>query len=203
MNRLEQQMNFLLELDKLKQIKRQTLLIDGTRQENDVEHSWHLTLFAMVLSEYANEQVDLLKTMKMVMLHDVIELDAGDTYAYDETGNATKKEREEKAADRIFHLLPEDQAAEYRALWDEFEAMDTPESKFANTLDKIQPVLLNHLEGGTNWRKHHVKERQILDRNKRTPEGSQSLWDYVRPIIEENIAKGNIISDGHDEGTTK
>lgn len=195
MNRLEQQLSFIMELDKVKQIMRQTYLADGSRKENDAEHSWHLALMAFVLAEYANEPVDVCKLMKMVMLHDIIEIDAGDTYAYDSAGNASKRQRELQAAERIYRLLPEDQAAQYRALWDEFEAMETPEAKFANTLDKLQPLLLNHASGGLSWREHGVKESQILGRNARTPEGSKELWQYAASLIEENVRKGNIKKD--------
>lgn len=195
MTRLEQQLSFILELDKLKQIGRQTYLADGSRKENDAEHSWHLALMAFILAEYANEPVDVCKTMKMVMLHDVIEIDAGDTYAYDSEGNATKRERELQAAERLYRLLPEDQAAEYRSLWDEFEAMETPEAKFANTLDKVQPLLLNHASGGRSWREHGVKESQVRKRNARTAEGSDTLWEHASALIEANIRNGNLSKD--------
>lgn len=192
MERLEQQLNFLLEMDKLKSVIRQTYLADGSRKEDDAEHSWHLAMMAFILAEYANEPIDVLKTMKMVMLHDVIEIDAGDTYAYDTAGNATKRVRELAAADRIFALLPADQAAEFRGLWDEFEAMETMEARFANTLDKVQPLLLNHASGGKSWMEHGVKASQVMGRNARTPEGSEALWQYAKALIEENISKGNI-----------
>lgn len=192
MERLKQQLNFLLEMDKLKSVFRQTYLADGSRKENDAEHSWHLAMMAFLLAEYANEPVDVLKTMKMVMLHDVIEIDAGDTYAYDTAGNATKKVRELAAAKRIFALLPDDQAAEFRGLWDEFEAMETMEAKFANTLDKMQPLLLNHASEGKSWIEHGVSFSQVMGRNARTPEGSEALWQYMKTLIEENISKGNI-----------
>lgn len=192
MERLEQQLNFLLEMDKLKSVIRQTYLADGSRKEDDAEHSWHLAMMAFILAEYANEPIDVLKTMKMVMLHDVIEIDAGDTYAYDTAGNATKRVRELAAADRIFALLPADQAAEFRGLWDEFEAMETMEARFANTLDKVQPLLLNNASGGKSWMEHGVKASQVMGRNARTSEGSEVLWQYVKTLIEENISKGNI-----------
>lgn len=194
MDRLERQLAFILEMDKMKSIVRQTYLANGSRKEDDAEHSWHLTLMAFVLAEYANEDIDVSKTMKMVMLHDVIEIDAGDTYAYDEAGNQTKKKRELAAADRLFAILPADQEAEYRALWDEFEAMDTPEAKFANTLDKIQPVLLTNAEGGSSWKEHGVKRTQIMTRNARSHEGSEELWKYIKSLIDENIKSG-IIKD--------
>lgn len=194
MERLAKQIEFILEMDKMKSIVRQTYLANGSRKEDDAEHSWHLTLMAFVLAEYANEPVDVLKTMKMVMLHDVIEIDAGDTYAYDEAANQTKKKRETAAADRLFSILPADQENEFRALWDEFEAMNTPEARFANTLDKIQPVLLTNTEGGSSWKEHGVKRTQIMTRNARTHEGSEELWKYIKSLIEENIRNG-IIKD--------
>ncbi len=192
MNRFEQQINFIMELDKIKKIGRQTYLADGSRKENDAEHSYHLALMAFVLAEYANEKIDVLKTMKMVLLHDVIEIDAGDTYAYDEAANASKRERELKAAERIFSLLPEDQKAEYRSLWDEFEEMKTPESLYANTLDKVQPLLLNHASGGKSWEEHGVMVSKVLKRNERTHEGSEALWEYARTLIQENVEKGRL-----------
>lgn len=192
MTRLEQQLQFITELDKLKSITRQTYIVDGTRKENDSEHSWHLALMCILLNEYANEHIDVLKTMTMVLIHDVVEIDAGDTYAYDEKGNETKREREVKAANRIFRLLPEDQSEYYRNLWDEFELGVSMEAKFANTLDKVQPILLNHLSGGKAWREHGVNESQVMKRNEKTHEGSNSLWQYVEEIIEMNIENGNI-----------
>ena len=192
MERFMQQLNFLLEMDKLKSIVRQTYLADGSRKENDAEHSWHLAMMVFLLAEYSNEPIDVLKTMKMVMLHDVIEIDAGDTYAYDTAGNKTKRLREVAAAQRIFTLLPDDQAAEFRGLWDEFEAMETIEAKFANTLDKMQPLLLNHASGGKSWMEHGVNFSQVMERNARTSEGSEALWQYMKTLIEENICKGNI-----------
>lgn len=193
--RLQQQMNFLLEIDKEKTIKRQTLISDGSRQETDAEHAWHLAVMCGLLSEYANEKIDVAHTMLMVLMHDLVEIDAGDTYAYDTAGNKTKRERELKAADRIYNLLPPDQAKLARELWDEFEAMETPEAKFANTLDKIQPVMLNDAAGGISWTRHQVREEQILGRNVRTPEGSEALWEYARGLIEKNVENGNIIKE--------
>lgn len=193
MERLEQQMRFILELDKQKKIGRQTYLADGSRKEGDAEHAWHMAIMAFLLAEYANEEIDVLKTVKMILMHDVVEIDAGDTYAYDAEGNKTKKVREQKAADRIYGLLPKEQQEECRALWEEFEAMETPEAKFANTLDKVQPVLLNHASGGRSWKEHGVKKSQIMERNANTGMGSGILWDYIRSIIEENTKKGNIM----------
>ncbi len=192
MERLERQLRFLLELDKQKEIVRQTYLADASRKEGDAEHAWHLAVMAFLLADYANEEIDVLKTIKMVLLHDVVEIDAGDTYAYDTEGSKTKRIREERAADRIYGMLPEDQKQEYRALWEEFEQRETPEAKFANTLDKVQPALLNHASGGKSWREHGIKKEQILNRNRTTHEGSETLWEYIRTLIEENTQKGNI-----------
>ena len=194
MDRLEQQMKFILEVDKLKRIGRQSYLTgDDGRKENDAEHSWHLAMMALLLSEYANEKTDLTKVIAMVLIHDLVEIDAGDTYAYDEAGNETKRARELKAADRIFQILPEDQAEWMRGLWDEFEENETKESHFAHTLDKIHPILLNDATKGRAWKEHGVKLHQILDRNKKTPEGSAVLWDYAEKLLEKNVEKGSII----------
>ncbi len=171
--RLKKQKEFLLEVDKMKQIYRQTHIRGGSRQENDAEHSWHLALMAFLLSEHANEEVDVLKVMKMVLIHDLVEIDAGDTYAYDAAGNASKRQREEKAADRIFGILPEDQEKEIRNLWEEFEQYETPEAEFAHVLDNFQPLSLNDDNGGMDWKRHQVHKSQILKRNEKTPLGSR------------------------------
>lgn len=195
MTDFEKQISFIMELDKIKKITRQTYLSDGSRKENDAEHSWHLALMVFVLAEYANEPIDVLKTMKMVLLHDVIEIDAGDTYAYDTEGNKTKRERELKAADRIFGLLPKEQGEEFRSLWDEFEEMETPEAKFANMLDKVQPLLLNDAAGGKSWQEHGVKQSQVLERNKRTGEGSDAIWAYAKTLIGKNVKEGHLLDE--------
>ena len=192
-------MAFLLEADKSKQVFRQTYISDASRKENDAEHSWHLALMCALMSEYANEPIDVAKTMTMVLIHDIIEIDAGDTYAYDEAGNSTKRERELKAADRIFGLLPEDQGKWLRGLWEEFEAAETPEARFALALDKVQPVLLNDATNGQAWEEHGVRISQILKRNQKTPEGSEALWDYTRGLIEKNVALGKIQDDREKE----
>lgn len=192
MDRLEQQLAFLLEIDKQKEIIRQTYLADGSRKETDAEHAWHMAVMCMVLSEYSNEPIDVARTVMMLLTHDLVEIDAGDTYAYDEQGNATKQEREQKAAERIYGMLPDGQREYLRGLWDEFEAMETPEAKFANTLDKIQPVLLTDQAEGKSWKEHGVRESQIMGRNKRTHEGSETLWNYIREIIEKNVDAGFI-----------
>ncbi len=191
-DRLSRQMNFILEIDKLKNITRQTYIADGSRKENDTEHSWHLAMMCMLLSEYSNEKIDVLRTMSMVLIHDIIEIDAGDTYAYDVEGNTTKREREVKAAERLFGLLPKDQAEYMRNLWEEFEEHITPEAKFALTLDKVQPVMLNSASDGKSWREHGVKAEQIMNRNATTHEGSEKIWEYCKLIIDNNIEIGNI-----------
>lgn len=196
MSRIEQQLEFMCEIDAMKQIGRQTYLRDASRKENDAEHSWHLAMMALIMSEHANESVDVLRVISMVLVHDLVELDAGDTYAYDDAGNATKREREVAAADRIFHILPDDQAAFVRDLWDEFEAGETKEAKFAHTLDNIQPMMLNDATDGKAWREHEVKVSQILHRNEHTMEGSHTMWDYAKEhMIEKNVKKGAIIDD--------
>lgn len=190
--RLEKQLDFILELDKLKNIKRRSYVADGSAHEDDAQHSWHLALMAMLLSEYAKEKVDVLHVIKMVLIHDAVEIDAGDTYAYDKEGNVTKREREEKAADRIFRILPEEQAQEMRSLWEEFEAAATPEAKFARTLDNVQPVLLNDITKGRSWKEHGVKAGQVLERNRITREGSDVLWNHVQCLVDKNQKLGNL-----------
>lgn len=191
-NDLDKQIKFLMEIDKSKEIIRQTYIADASRKENDAEHSWHLAIMAFLLADYANEKIDVLHVVEMVLIHDLIEIDAGDTYAYDTAGNKTKVEREKKAAERIFNILPARQAQMIRELWDEFEEQNTPESKFANTLDHIQPILLNNASGGKSWREHGVQKNQIVNRNENTPHGSAELWDYCKKIIDENVNKGNV-----------
>lgn len=193
--RLEQQMAFILECDKTKNIFRQTYLADGSRKENDGEHAWHLALMAMLLCEHANEKVDVLRVMQMVIVHDLVEIDAGDTYAYDSAGNETKAKREQKAADRIFAILPKDQENFIRGLWEEFEAGQTPEAKFANALDKCQPMLLNDASGGKSWTEHDVCAAQVIERNKKTPEGSKRIWEYQKEIIAKNVREGKLRGD--------
>lgn len=165
MTRLEQQIQFLVEIDKVKNIFRQTYLADGNRKENDAEHSWHIALMAFLLKEHVEEPVDVMKVIIMVLIHDLVEIDAGDTYAYDAAGATDKREREEKAADRIFGLLPKDQGIYFRELWEEFEAYETADAKYAHLLDNFQPVLLNDASGGKSWAEHGVKKSQIYKRN--------------------------------------
>ena len=193
--RLGQQIRFILEVDKVKNIFRQTYLADGQRKENDAEHSWHLALSAVLLKEHMKEDVDLTKVMIMVLIHDLVEVDAGDTYAYDTAGNATKRQREEAAADRIFGILPEDQGKMLRQLWEEFEAYETPEARFAHVMDNFQPMTLNDDNGGGDWKRHQVKKSQILKRNEKTSSGSREIWSCMEEMIQENIEKGNIIDE--------
>lgn len=194
--RLEKQFDFFREIDKEKFIGRQTYLTDGERKENDAEHAWHMAIMTVLLSEYANEKIDVLKTVMMLLIHDLVEIDAGDTYAYDEEGKKTQREREEKAAKRIFGLLPEEQGGKLMALWEEFEAYETPEANFAHTMDNIQPVMLNDATDGKAWLEHGVHLSQILGRNKKTAEGSRELWQYAyEKMIAPNVAKGRIIED--------
>ena len=195
MERLQQQMKFILEVYKVKQIIRQTYLADGSRKENDAEHSWHLALMAVLLKEYANEEVDLAKVIPMVLLHDLVEIDAGDTYAYDQSGLATQRARETKAADRIFGMLPEDQGTKFRNLWEEFEAYETAEAKFAHVLDNCQPLLLNDASGGKSWKEHTVHKSQIYKRNEHTAEGSREIWEYMQQLIDKHIQLGHVIDD--------
>lgn len=191
--RLDKQMEFIREIDKEKKIGRQTYLSDASRKENDAEHAWHMAIMTILLSEYANEEIDVLKTVTMLLIHDLVEIDAGDTYAYDEEGKKTQHEREAKAAERIFGILPEDQGKKLRVLWEEFEAYETKEAKFAHTMDNIQPAMLNAAIDGADWVLHGVQLEQILGRNKKTAEGSEVLWDYAyQNIIEPNVKKGRI-----------
>lgn len=195
-DRLIKQIKFIEEIDKEKLIGRQTYLADASRKENDAEHAWHMAIMAVLLSEYSNEKIDVLKTMTMLLIHDIVEIDAGDTYAYDEDGKKTQRQRELTAADRIFGLLPSDQAEYMRGLWDEFEERKTPEAKFARTLDNIQPVMLNNASGGRSWEEKCVHLNQILKRNENTKDGSETLWDYTyNNFIKPNVEKGKIKED--------
>ncbi|MGO0058473.1 HD domain-containing protein [Brevibacillus fluminis] len=195
MERLKQQIDFLIEIDKLKHVFRQTVLIDGSRQENDAEHSWHLAMLAMILHEHANEPgLDLLKMIKMVLIHDLVEIDAGDTFIYDEKGNLDKAEREQAAADRIFAILPADQASELRALWDEFEQRETPEARFAAVIDRLQPLIHNYVTEGTSWKKNNVTADKVIARNRFIRDVSEPLGMYVEELIADSIQKGYLRS---------
>lgn len=191
--RLKKQMEFALEMDKEKGIGRQTYILNALRKENDAEHGWHLALMTMLLAEYANEKIDVSRTVEMVTIHDVVEIDAGDTYAYDDAGNATKAEREQKAANRIFGILPEEQGKYFMDLWLEFEAASTPEAKFATAIDSVQPVMLNNASNGLAWREHGVAASKVQERAlKKIKPGSEKLYEMVMDIIAENVKKGNL-----------
>lgn len=191
--RLKKQKEFLLEVDKMKQIYRQTHIRGGSRQENDAEHSWHLALMAFLLEEHSNEPVDITRVIKMVLIHDLVEVYAGDTYAYDAAANASKRQREEEAADWIFGMLPEDQGKMLRQLWEEFETYETAEARFAHVMDNFQPMILNDDNGGKDWSRHQVKKSQILKRNEKTASGSETIWNHMEEIIQQNIEKGTIM----------
>ena len=191
--RLKQQLEFSLEIDKEKNVFRQTHLSGHGRNENDAEHAWHMAVMAYILREYANEDVDIAKVMLMCLIHDIVEIDAGDTYAYDEEALKTQKEREDRAKERIFSLLPEEQKQELMSLFDEFETGETQESRFAHSMDNLQPLILNHSNGGSDWREHFVTVDKVLERQRKTAQGSQRLYDEVtEPIIRENVKNGNI-----------
>ncbi len=188
---LDQQLAFILEAEGLKQIFRQTLLPGDYRAENDAEHSWHLSLMAVLLCEHAcDPSLDLLRVLKMLLIHDMVEIDAGDTFAYDEAANADKEQREQVAADRLFNLLPNPQNVDMRALWDEFEARQTPEARYAAALDRFQPLLLNFHTEGAAWRKHGVKKAQVIARNEHIGDGAPALWDYAQKLIDEAVVRG-------------
>ena len=194
--RLEQQMAFCLEIDKEKFIGRQTYLTGAVRRENDAEHAWHMAIMTILLSEYANEEIDVLRTVTMLLIHDLVEIDAGDTYAYDEEGKKTQKARELAAADRIFQILPPDQGKKFREIWEEFEAQNTPESRFARTVDNLQPMMLNNATDGKSWADRGIRLSQILGRNRNTDKGSKALWEYAKEnFLQPNLDKGRIVED--------
>ena len=192
-DRLRKQLEFSLEIDKEKNIFRQTHLSGHGRNENDAEHAWHMALMSYLFREYSNEPVDITKVMLMCLIHDVVEIDAGDTYAYDPEGLKTQKIREDEAKERIFSLLPEDQKEELIALFDEFEENETPEAHFAHAMDNLQPIILNNSNGGNDWKEHGVSAEQVYARQKMTALGSEKIYEEViGKIIEENIEKGNL-----------
>ncbi len=194
-DRFQKQLDFILEIDKEKNIYRQNHLTGYLRPENDAEHAWHMALMIYLLREYANEEFDLSKAMMMALVHDIVEIDAGDTYAYDEENLKTQAEREEKAANRIFGLLPDEQKEELMGLFYEFEEGKTPEAHFAKTMDCFQPFLLNHANNGADWRAHAVKKGQVVKRQKQTEKGSTLIWNYIQNLIEENTKKGNLLDE--------
>ena len=192
-DRLIKQIKFIEEIDKEKLIGRQTYLADASRKENDAEHAWHMAIMAYVLREYSNEKIDVAKVMLMCLIHDIVEIDAGDTYAYDAENLKTQKAREDAAKERIFSLLPDEQKEELIALFDEFEAFETPESKFAHAMDNLQPLMLNNSNGGADWREHQVTAEQVYGRQSKTQKGSVRLYEVINQLLRENIEKGNIL----------
>jgi putative hydrolase of HD superfamily len=190
---LKKQIDFIVEIDQLKHIFRQTILPADKRRENDAEHSWHLSIMALLLVQHAADpDLDLLRVIKMLLIHDIVEIDAGDTFAYDEAVHADKEEREQAAADRLFGLLPPEQATELRTLWDEFEDRQSPEAKYAAALDRLQPLLLNFQSGGQTWLSHGVKYDQVIARNCHIEEGAPALWEYARAMIDEAVELGRL-----------
>lgn len=193
--RLKKQLAFALEIDKEKNIFRQTHLSGHGRNENDAEHAWHMAIMVYVLREYSNEKIDVAKVMLMCLIHDIVEIDAGDTYAYDAENLKTQTARENAAKERIFSLLPDEQKEELIALFDEFEAFETPESKFAHAMDNLQPLMLNNSNGGADWKEHEVTAQQVYGRQSKTRLGSETLFEVVDSIIQQNIANGQIRED--------
>jgi putative hydrolase of HD superfamily len=184
-------MRFIIEIDKLKSVFRQTHLMNGERRENDAEHSWHLAVMAALLSEYAAERdFDLLRVMKMVLIHDVVEIDAGDVFVYDRAEGRRQSQEEKRAADRIFNILPLDQAKEMRELWEEFEARETPEARFAAALDRLQPMLHNYQTRGGAWQEHRITSDMVIQRNRHIAEGARELWAYAEELVREAIQNG-------------
>jgi len=193
-DRLQRQIDFLLEIDKLKQVFRQTWLLDVSRYENDAEHSWHIALAAVLLTEYGPAgDLDLLRVVKMLLIHDLVEIDAGDTYAYDEAAGVDQPQRERAAAERIFPMLPDDQAAEFRGLWDEFEAQQTPEARYAAAMDCLQPFLHNYYTHGRSWQEHGVTAEMVRRRTARIADAAPELWRHVQKLIDNAVARGLLV----------
>ncbi|MGD8544714.1 MAG: HD domain-containing protein [Candidatus Bathyarchaeota archaeon] len=192
--RLQQQIEFIVEIDKLKQVLRQTIITDKSRQETSAEHSWHISLMTIILSEYAeNPEINVFHVVKMLLIHDIVEIDAGDTYCYDEHACKGQHERERQAATRIFNLLPKDQALKLQELWEEFEECQTPNSRFANALDRLQPLINNYYTHGKAWQKHGVKKQQVVARNCIIEDGAPELWLYASRLIEDAVAREILI----------
>lgn len=190
--RLKKQLDFCLEIDKEKNIFRQTHLSGQGRNENDAEHAWHMAIMAYLLKEYSNKEIDITRVMLMCLIHDVVEIDAGDTYAYDAEGLKSQKAREEAAKERLYSLLPEDQKEELMGIFDEFEENITPEAKFAHSMDNFQPLILNNSNEGGDWKEHGVNSEQVYGRQKKTAEGSERIFEVTDAILKENIEKGNL-----------
>ena len=190
MTRLEQQLAFLVELDKAKSVFRQSYVTDGSRKENDAEHMWHLAMFVLVLAEHAGEPIDVLKVLKMVLIHDIVEIDAGDAFVYDDAARLEKAALEAAAAERLYGMLPPDQGEELRLLWEEFEAKQTPEARFAGAVDRLQPLLLNVTTEGRSWQEHAVTADRVFDLNARIELGSPALWEHVQGVLHDAVRRG-------------
>ena len=196
--RLAQQLNFIIEIDKLKGVLRRSRLIAEDRYEDSAEHSWHVALMAVTLAEHANEPIELLHVVKMLLVHDIVEIDAGDTYAYDEAGKRSQQAREQAAAERIFGLLPADQADEFRALFDEFDEGVSPESHYANAVDRLMPLMHNVYSEGKEWRKHEITRQQVIQRIGPVVDGSEALWAVAEKLIDDSVDKGYLRDDGQE-----
>jgi len=192
-NDLEKQIKFILEIDKMKNVFRRTYICDGSRNENDAEHSWHLAVMAIILKDYFDKDVDLLHVIEMVLIHDLVEVYAGDTYLYDEIGNTDKADREQKAADKLFAMLPENQCKEFMDLWHEFETKETKESKFAGVLDRFQPLLLNYMNKGNTWQQNNIHSEQLIEKQKIILDGPEEIANLFRKIINDAIDKGYLM----------
>lgn len=194
--RLDRQLQFLLEIDRLKQVERQTAITAGTRRENTAEHSWHLAMYALILHEWSNADVDIAHVLALCLVHDIVEIDAGDTFAYDVAGHADKEERERAAAERLFGLLPDDQGRRLHELWEEYEAQETAESRFANAVDRLQPAMLNHhADDASPWKRHGVTVPQAMKRLSPIGDGSVALWERTQSIIAEAVRRGNLVEE--------
>lgn len=194
--RLDRQLQFLLEIDRLKQVERQTAITAGTRRENTAEHSWHLAMYALILHEWSNADVDIAHVLALCLVHDIVEIDAGDTFAYDVAAHVDKEERERAAAERLFGLLPDDQGRRLHELWEEYEAQETAESRFANAVDRLQPAMLNHhADGASPWKRHGVTVPQAMKRLSPIGDGSQALWERTQSIISEAVRRGNLVEE--------
>jgi putative hydrolases of HD superfamily len=196
-DRLTAQLRFVLEADRLKHVERRSFLADGSRRENSAEHSWHLALMALALAEHADEPVDRLRVLTMLVLHDLVEIDAGDAFVYDLEARAAKHEAEQRAAQRLFGILPEDQARELRALWTEYEDGATADARFARSLDRLQPLVLNHASGGATWREHDITAEQVLGVNESIASGSAALWSRAQDLIADSVARGYLADSAH------
>lgn len=189
-DRLTEQITFLLEIDKLKDIQRRTYLVAGNRRENTAEHSWHVSVMAMLLAEHAEQPIELMRVLQMLLVHDIVEVDAGDTYCYDSQGGQDKEKREKQAAERLFSLLPADQGQHFRQLWEEFDARQTPESRFANACDRLLPMMHNYYSGGISWKEHDIRSAQVYERNGCISEGSKAMWGVAEELIRRGLAEG-------------